>query len=201
MATGATNGEVVLYDLENPEAGPGFILRQKQEILTVKDVSFDPTGQYIAFGGSNIQNAQGYITIWDLKNKKQFGPDLLGFSSPVVSVKFSPDGQLLAGSSRDRTTRIWEIDGEHIFNMPVVLNDHKDWVWDHAFHPDSQSLLTASADGRIRYFKLDPSDMADQLCELLTRNMSDKEWRQYVGKESNYPWQETCPGKPKPIQK
>jgi WD40 repeat protein len=64
----------------------------------------------------------------------------------VRDVCFSPDGQLIASASADRTIRLWSREGEEI----KILNGHKDWVRDVCFSPDGQLIASASADRTIR---------------------------------------------------
>ena len=59
-------------------------------------------------------------------------------------------------------------------------------------------MVTAAEDGLLRRFPLKPTQMVDDLCNYISRNMSDIEWRQYVGDVNEIPWVETCVGKIKP---
>ena len=64
----------------------------------------------------------------------------------VSSVKFSPDGLLLASSSADTTVRLWNTSN---WKCAHVLQGHLQGVSDAAFSADSRFLATASDDRTI----------------------------------------------------
>ncbi|MFY0688354.1 MAG: hypothetical protein JXQ90_14365 [Cyclobacteriaceae bacterium] len=196
LAVGSPNGDVVLMNLNDPNYRSLVIYRRSKENLPVSAVRFSPDGRFLAIGGSNYETGRGYIMMWDLENQRQFGPDLTGFGSEVSSIAFSPDGSRVAAGSRDKTARIWYMDSDKIYNSPIVLDDHGEWVLDVEFHPDGQSLFTASGDGKIRRFPLNPVELSLDVCLMISRNLSKSEWRQFVGPATEFPYEETCPGKP-----
>jgi|TARA_B110000211_G_scaffold96093_1_gene112099 WD40 repeat protein len=197
LAAGSMNGEVILFDLEGLEE-PKKIIRKDMEQKPILDVKFSYNGKFLAIGGLNINNGLGYAFIWDRKNNTQYGPELMGFSAQVNDVEFSKDDFLLAVSSNDNSVRFWDLDPDNIYDLPTIIYDHKGWVWDASFHPNGGYLVTAAEDGLLRRFPLKPNKMVDDLCNYISRNMSDIEWRQYVGDASEIPWVETCKGKIKP---
>jgi WD40 repeat protein len=198
LAAGALNGEIILIDLENPQAVQRQVFRKDMDSHPVQDLSFSNDGRYLAIGGYNNISGIGYVRIWDVIDRKPFGPELVGFTAPVEAVEFAPDDRLVAAASRDRSVRFWDM--ANIFDLPTVLDDHTDWVFDLSFHPSGDYLVTASADGLIRKFPTKPDEMVAQLCGYITRTMSDVEWRQYVADPEDIAWVETCIGKPKPIE-
>jgi|TARA_B110000483_G_scaffold19681_1_gene21592 energy-coupling factor transporter ATP-binding protein EcfA2 len=197
LAAGSMNGEVLLFDLEGVGA-PKKIVRKDMEQKPILDVKFSHNGKFLAIGGLNITNGLGYAFIWDRENNKQYGPELMGFSAQVNDVEFSKNDSLFAASSNDNSVRFWDMDPDNIFDLPTIIYDHKGWVWDASFHPNGGYLVTAAEDGLLRRFPLKPDQMVDDLCNYITRNMSDIEWRQYVGDGDEIPWVETCIGKVKP---
>ncbi|MBW3586756.1 MAG: AAA-like domain-containing protein, partial [Cyanobacteria bacterium 0813] len=69
---------------------------------------------------------------------------LSGHSSSVLAVDASPDGQLIATGSSDRTVKLWQPDGTLLQTL-----QHTATVFALRFSPDSQRLVTSSTDGSI----------------------------------------------------
>jgi WD40 repeat protein len=86
-----------------------------------------------------------------------------GHDDAVLKARFSPDGRLLATCSRDRTVRLWRVEGgarrvqgeqdppRSALHAPPsqVLSGHTDEVFAVAFHPDGTRLATAGRDGPV----------------------------------------------------
>ncbi|WP_375502414.1 hypothetical protein, partial [uncultured Nostoc sp.] len=74
---------------------------------------------------------------------------LEGHADIVWGVAFSPDGQLLASGSQDRTVKIWRPDGI----LLQTLKGHTDAVTCVTFSPDGQTLASASLDKTVQIWR------------------------------------------------
>ena len=76
---------------------------------------------------------------------------LIGHTSSVSSVMFSPDGQTLASGSYDNTIRLWNVQtGIHL----RTLTGHTGRVYSVMFSPDGQTLASGSYDNTIRLWNV-----------------------------------------------
>jgi WD40 repeat protein len=113
-------------------------------------------------------------------------------SARSLDVKFSPDDRQIATSSMDKTVKIW--DANNLTNRPIVITKHDAWVLSVAFSPDGKYLVSSSEDGDyIYYWPTHASLMAEQMCNKLSRNFSQREWETYISYDIAY--QKTCSNK------
>ena len=76
---------------------------------------------------------------------------LVGHERRITGAAFSPDGQLVATASLDRTARIWSVkDGSTV----AILKGHSDELTTVSFSQDGRSALTASRDGTVRIWNI-----------------------------------------------
>ncbi|MGC9502902.1 AAA-like domain-containing protein [Baaleninema sp.] len=75
---------------------------------------------------------------------------LEGHRGWVLGISVSPDGQLIATGSNDRTVKLWKPDGTLLQKLP-----HSDTVYSLDFSGDGQTLVTASLDGTIYLWNRD----------------------------------------------
>ncbi len=77
----------------------------------------------------------------------------------------------------------------------AMLNSGHAFVVSHAaWSSDDGRIVTASADGSARIFIVDVGDLIRLACTRTERNMTQIEWRQYMG--SDVPYRKTCPNLP-----
>ncbi|MEY2985433.1 MAG: hypothetical protein RLZZ568_2050 [Cyanobacteriota bacterium] len=71
---------------------------------------------------------------------------LVGHQDGVTSVAISPNSDLIASASRDRTVRLWTPQGQFLRS----LTGHEGSVYQVAFAPDGQTLATAAQDKTVK---------------------------------------------------
>ncbi|HEY9747845.1 MAG TPA: CHAT domain-containing protein, partial [Allocoleopsis sp.] len=69
----------------------------------------------------------------------------------VTSVSFSPNGQILASASTDRTILLWRLDG----TLQKTISGHGDRVTAVQFSPDGKLIASSSADQTVRLWQAD----------------------------------------------
>ncbi len=87
----------------------------------------------------------------------------------VTSLALSPDGRLVAGSSRDGIARLWEADS---LKRVGTFRGHSGYVTSAAFAPDGRTLATASNDGTVKLWSVQNRQ------ELLTMPGAIAPWSQ-----------------------
>jgi WD40 repeat protein len=75
---------------------------------------------------------------------------LEGHTGSVTSISFSPDGQLLASVSEDKTVKIWKLDGQ----LLNTLKGHTARVTHVSFSTDSKLIASASEDRTIKIWRI-----------------------------------------------
>lgn len=99
----------------------------------LNSVALDPTGHLVAAGVAND------VVVYDAQTGKPLG-SLVGHTDQVTGVAFSPDGKLIASSSRDHNARIWDA---KTLKPLRILRRHTAFVSGIAFSPDGRWLATA----------------------------------------------------------
>lgn len=144
--------------------------------------------RFIAAGYMN-----GYIRIWDLlrtPTEDSIFSKLLPYHTKRISdLVFSPDANTLLACSYDKTASLWHIKDEK-WNFPYEdpgyipfrLGDGSDGVAASvAFSPDGKTAFVGYISGAIRYWHLDLSYYANEICLRAQKNLSNNLWVQYFG--------------------
>ena len=139
--------EARLFDVDNPNWSRRLPARQSD------CVAFSPDGQYVAVAWMD----DGLI--YDLR-VDEAPRELLGHSSTLCGIAFSPDGESVATISHDRKLRLWE--ARSGFEKYTIVA-HQDWGRDVAFSPDGWSLATCGDDGVVRLWHTETGQLLLEL--------------------------------------
>ncbi|MEZ4717308.1 MAG: WD40 repeat domain-containing protein [Caldilineaceae bacterium] len=108
----------------------------------VKSMAVSPDGTRLALGTDD-----GEVRIWRVDDG-ELERMLLGFTGVVVSVAFSPDNRLLAGSSSlEGTILLWDVATGDVLGR---LQGHADGAEAVTFSPDGTLLASGGHDGTVR---------------------------------------------------
>ncbi len=106
---------------------------------------------------------------------------------PGSPLEFSPDGEHLVTLGSDNRIRYWKWDYPQ--RVPVVLPHQTSPLEALAISPDGLTIASGGEDNVITLWN-STRQLADQVCQTVTRNLSIKEWRQILGE--NFPYERTC---------
>jgi WD40 repeat protein len=85
---------------------------------------------------------------------------LRGHSDRILSVTFSPNGQILASGSADRTIKLWH---PQTGKLIKTLQGHRSWIWEIAISPDNKFLASGSYDHTVKVWDLESGECSQTL--------------------------------------
>ncbi len=114
MSIVAANGGEILkpktgfWDLKTFEL-KGYLVADELE-PTQKALRFSPDGRYLATAGSAVMN-QAPVSIWDVSSGNRLLYLTGATEESITNLAYSSDGRRIAGSSLDKTIRVWNVGG------------------------------------------------------------------------------------------
>ncbi len=152
LASASQDATVRLWDVATGQA-LHVLQADNYHILSL---SFSPVMIDLPSGAAYVlatAHGDGSIRWWNVSTGEMIG-DAPGerlrqqarHPKQVFSVRFSPDGRLLATGSDDRTVNIWDATTGECLH---TLTAHTKRVWSVRFSPDGRLLATCSGDGTI----------------------------------------------------
>ncbi|WP_037688936.1 WD40 repeat domain-containing protein [Streptomyces scabiei] len=156
------------------------VRRQALGPAGARDVAFSEDGQTLA-----VSTDRGSIDLWDATATRRIGaiPSMGSTDSPVTSLRFSPDGQLLAGVD-DTGVRLWDVPDRRRLGGPLRLagGGHISVAFD-----TSGKLHVASTLNRHLTIDLDPESIINDICRSVGRDLTAEEWEQYLPNRARHP--------------
>lgn len=146
LATGGYH-EVIIWNLQG----------ELQHRITnapqrIHSLTFDPSGNRLAIAGGK-PGRLGELTVYE---NGRLLTNLFRSADEFLSVAFSPDGKLLAGSGADNSIRVFRTENWEPVN---VIQQHADWVTSIAFNTEGTKLLSASRDRTSRIYDSESGEL------------------------------------------
>lgn len=93
---------------------------------------------------------------------------LTGHHGEVTAIALSPNGELIASGSTDKTIRLWSFEtGKLLYTLSArsfrFLQGHQDRITGLAFSPSSEVLISSSADGTIKQWDVRDGSLFSKL--------------------------------------
>ena len=177
IVMGGMNGSVVIWDIVNDIEYEIFAGES-----IIHDVVFSNDGKYIAFG-----DEKGTLRLWNTQTNS-IKEELIGHDARVNAIAFSRDDYMIASASYDGTVQLWLT--EKLEELPVIIRDNESYIWDLSFTNDNNYLVTGGNQGEVRIWPTNAKKMAKEMCGKINRNMTEEEWKRYVGSEIEF--RNTC---------
>lgn len=140
--------------------------------FNLSSIEVDPTNQIAALGSRS-----GKIVLFDLTQQKSI-QILPGHTAAVTDLEFNRLGSFLISGSYDRSIRLWNLN--EMQDPPVVIQDHDSWVSSVAFDQKENYFYSGAFEGVQKRFSMSNMDLSQGLCALIDRNITEKEWQEYV---------------------
>lgn len=174
VAIGEDSGEVIQYNITT---GDSLLLYQSYNNKAITSIKYSNENNMMAIGLMN-----GIVKVISTKDLSEIAT-LTGHTARVNNICFNNSSSQIASASFDHTVRIWDVD--NILNSPVILTDHKDWVWSIGFSSDDKYLYAGCRDKLVRSWIMDINYLAKAVCndDKINRQLTEKEWNNYVGQD------------------
>jgi WD40 repeat protein len=179
----STDGKVQVW---NPDQKTdNFRIETTGKNITV--VKFNPDNNLLALG-----DADGSIELWDVILHKKVA-EVKAHGGQVNDIEFNPALKQMATAGNDKKIRIFDIkDPSDLTEPPITLADNEGIVVVMQFSPDGHLILSGESggSGNISGRPANTDYMAENMCNIVTRNMTQDEWNIYVAKD--IPLEKTC---------
>jgi WD40 repeat protein len=179
----STDGNVVVW---NPEQNSDNF-RIETSGKKIKVVKFNPDNNLLAIG-----DVEGNVELWDISLHKKLA-EVKAHDGQVNDIQFNTSLKQMATAGNDKKLKIFNLkDLADIKEPPVTLNDNEGLVLVIQFSPDGQMIISGESGGDHNLISR-PSHvdyLVQNICNTLSRNMTQDEWNVYVGKD--IPLEKTC---------
>lgn len=149
IASCSEDTSIKLWDYESGN----FERSLKGHTDVVQDIAFDPqSGKLLVSCSADMS-----IRLWDIQETYSCIKTLQGHDHNVSSVTFTPTGDHVVSSSRDRSIKIWEVATGYCIR---TLLGHRDWVRQIRIFHDGSLMASCSNDQSILVWQIPTSALS-----------------------------------------
>lgn len=149
IASCSEDATIKLWDYESGN----FERSLKGHTDVVQDLAFDPVqGKLLVSCSADMS-----IRLWDIQETYSCIKTLQGHDHNVSSVAFTPSGDHVVSSSRDRTIKIWEVSTGYCIR---TLIGHRDWVRQVRMFHDGSLMASCSNDQSVFVWQIPTSALS-----------------------------------------
>lgn len=153
----------------------------------IKQMRLEPDDRRIAVAHGTS------LTVLDLADKSQLWSQRL--DSEINCLAWNVNRDQLAVGLSSGWMRIFDLTkGAQEDPSQVASADLEAGVNSLEWHPDRPALLCGLADGRILLHVPSTRSLAEEVCHIVSRNLTREEWCRFVGED--IPYERTCPNLP-----
>lgn len=179
MITGSENGRVDIWDVKNNR----FVSNVYKKTNTViHAIAVNEAANLVALGDN-----KGQIQVIRLKEDFTSGQiiDLPGQDDNFVSeIVFNDKNNQLVSSSTDGSIHIWDLSDPDEF--PIIISETPgSWVLSIALDANN-SLLAGCKERTFRSYPIHSPSLAILLGPKIRRELTQEEWRRYIGEDIPY---------------
>lgn len=186
LASSGTDGLVFLWNIAGPTpSGEPLATRP----FSVGGVAFSSDSKTLVSAAGD-----GQVVFWDVASRARLG-EPLRVDRRLSEVALSPDGSKLAvgggglfGGTGDGALVLLDVDARSVIGEPLPGLSAS--VTTLAFSPDGKLLASGDFSGATILWSIDADAWSATACRIANRNLSEAEWKQYLGDE---PYHVTCP--------
>lgn len=167
---GLENGTVMFFDPSTSESR--LIYNKIKNPVTA--IGYDSTNMHISIGYMD-----GSLALFNTLSTEPV--EINAHISSVTGISYIHNSNYIATSSLDNTIKIWNI--QHPESPPVILKSHDGWVTCLAYNSDYKYLISGGADRNIIIQSVDIDELAGNISNHLTRNLTPTEWNEFIGED------------------
>jgi|WetSurMetagenome_2_1015567.scaffolds.fasta_scaffold01722_6 WD40 repeat protein len=153
----------------------------------IKVIRFNPDNNLLALG-----DADGNVELWDVNLRKRIS-EVRAHNSQINDIKFNTTLKQMATAGDDKTLKLFNIkDPSDLTEPPVTFSDNEGLVLVMEFSSDGEMIVSGSFEGdrNIISRPTHVDYLARNICNTVSRNMTQNEWNTYVAKD--IPLEKTC---------